>query len=284
MKIWFQNRRTKWKKQENISRSEVAEHKLCAEKNTIKTKNKKNGEPALEVKFDQRVGSEENNALEHFNDLPSNTTFEFFARTKFKKHINDALSFCSISSASADFKSVSRHVNCDGGNNSAKCCFIKVENSENSARIDQDEPGSTFCDTESGNTTPTQQDSPERAMATNIQDMSVDRLKEDCGRSPCNSHDIHRAIPKFSLNSCNPNPECLLLRNIYRLKRGETNLTDSATSPSPPSILDSSDLSDICTPLDSNQRHYIKDAPVDLDVNGEEEDSLVSVESNLTHS
>lgn len=32
MKIWFQNRRTKWKKQENISNAEAAEHKLSVEK------------------------------------------------------------------------------------------------------------------------------------------------------------------------------------------------------------------------------------------------------------
>ena len=34
MKIWFQNRRTKWKKQENISNSEAAEHKIGGPKST----------------------------------------------------------------------------------------------------------------------------------------------------------------------------------------------------------------------------------------------------------
>lgn len=47
MKIWFQNRRTKWKKQENISSAEAAEHKLNAEKHLFKSnKNKKHGEKA----------------------------------------------------------------------------------------------------------------------------------------------------------------------------------------------------------------------------------------------
>lgn len=47
MKIWFQNRRTKWKKQENISSAEAAEHKLSAEKHLLKNaKNKKQAEKA----------------------------------------------------------------------------------------------------------------------------------------------------------------------------------------------------------------------------------------------
>ena len=50
MKIWFQNRRTKWKKQENISSQEAAEHKLNAEKNLLKNiKSKKTGDKLPET-------------------------------------------------------------------------------------------------------------------------------------------------------------------------------------------------------------------------------------------
>ena len=35
MKIWFQNRRTKWKKQENISNSEASEHKIGGDKYVV---------------------------------------------------------------------------------------------------------------------------------------------------------------------------------------------------------------------------------------------------------
>jgi len=42
VKIWFQNRRTKWKKQDNISNAEAAEHKNLNSVTKEKTKQKPN--------------------------------------------------------------------------------------------------------------------------------------------------------------------------------------------------------------------------------------------------
>nr|KAG5693806.1 hypothetical protein BaRGS_029436 [Batillaria attramentaria] len=68
VKIWFQNRRTKWKKQENISTAEAAEHKLNAEKHLLKSaKNKKHGEktPAPEaMATEAKVEEEEEEGVE----------------------------------------------------------------------------------------------------------------------------------------------------------------------------------------------------------------------------
>lgn len=49
MKIWFQNRRTKWKKQNNISNAEAAEHKNQERKESKEDKND-NKEPEKYIK------------------------------------------------------------------------------------------------------------------------------------------------------------------------------------------------------------------------------------------
>lgn len=54
MKIWFQNRRTKWKKQDNISNAEAAEHKNL---NSV-TKEKSKQKPKVKTDEDlSRISS-----------------------------------------------------------------------------------------------------------------------------------------------------------------------------------------------------------------------------------
>ncbi len=71
MKIWFQNRRTKWKKQENISNAEAAEHKIGGPKN---------GEAPKETKGKSAVSVEATKAT----DTPTDTTDSPNAATEMK--------------------------------------------------------------------------------------------------------------------------------------------------------------------------------------------------------
>lgn len=63
MKIWFQNRRTKWKKQDNISNAEAAEHKNQNNPKTtpVKSKHSSVKEDSLRASVD--CSSDSNNSL-----------------------------------------------------------------------------------------------------------------------------------------------------------------------------------------------------------------------------
>ncbi|XP_067134928.1 uncharacterized protein [Centruroides vittatus] len=64
VKIWFQNRRTKWKKQDGISNAEAAELKPASEKSSGKNKNNKSNK-------DKTNNSNTNNSINNNNRIPS---------------------------------------------------------------------------------------------------------------------------------------------------------------------------------------------------------------------
>ena len=67
MKIWFQNRRTKWKKQDNISNAEAAEHKNQNNPKTTQVKSKHSsgncGKESDSLRASVDCSSDSNNSL-----------------------------------------------------------------------------------------------------------------------------------------------------------------------------------------------------------------------------
>ncbi|XP_069140149.1 uncharacterized protein [Argopecten irradians] len=83
VKIWFQNRRTKWKKQENISNAEAAEHKVHVDKthdmarasvNTKTGKSESLSVPVVQISLKQTVFTQqinmEGDIVKQSNDSP----------------------------------------------------------------------------------------------------------------------------------------------------------------------------------------------------------------------
>lgn len=68
VKIWFQNRRTKWKKQEGISNAEAAEHKHTPEKSSsTKTKSSKTSKNSNKPLTDTPIAVESGNISNSIN-------------------------------------------------------------------------------------------------------------------------------------------------------------------------------------------------------------------------
>lgn len=63
MKIWFQNRRTKWKKQDNISNAEAAEHKNQNNPKTTSVKSKHSSMKEDSLRTSVECSSDSNNSL-----------------------------------------------------------------------------------------------------------------------------------------------------------------------------------------------------------------------------
>ncbi|XP_059161516.1 homeotic protein proboscipedia-like isoform X2 [Physella acuta] len=243
VKIWFQNRRTKWKKQENISSAEVAEHKLNAEKNVIKAKNRKNTEPRAEISMEHRLDFESRGVLSHLNTLVSRDVLEMAGGVPpMKKDLHDSSRICAYQTKLHDVKALDLcGVAAHSMFSSALSSGGKAEVPEDLSMREKDENRKSHA----GYNQVKHGDSPLNRVGSNVKDVLITSIDRGFGLSGCRSDedmdDAFISSPKSRFDAEDSKSPPSPYQHSIRFEQRVPTLTDSATSPSPPPCSDNTD-------------------------------------------
>ncbi|CAG5126000.1 unnamed protein product, partial [Candidula unifasciata] len=287
VKIWFQNRRTKWKKQENISSAEVAEHKLNVEKNIIKAKNRKNSESRSELPLEHQVDFESRGAFGHFNSIVTRDVINLGEGMEVKSDIHSQLRLLpyaskAVASRSVDLNSTDRRK----GDNFKVGCFIKAEASEFVIAADFAN-GDVGGITHHKNVEVSKQAESSKQMAESSRTFVSSKVKDIHPSSmegifgvALNCEDNCSGSPQSS--SSDVEPEVSYSQQSVRLEHRVPTLIDSATSPSPPPSLDFTDSLESCKSRNEARHQTLATIPVDFILSAKQAESQLSAESIVT--
>ncbi|KAK0070158.1 homeobox protein Nkx-2.3 [Biomphalaria pfeifferi] len=289
VKIWFQNRRTKWKKQENISSAEVAEHKLNAEKNVLKAKNKKNTESRAEAALESRIDFESRGVLSHLNSLISRDIL-----SNSLQDAHDASRLCpytpkSHSSKKQELRSVPAHLI----HSPQPLFLVKPEVPEDLSMKDKDETVTSSCGHDPSDRHPKRSEARERhgiKRSESAMDVLNHRVKDehvtcaDLGlftESDRDESTVSSSPPSTVAGAEDKSPPCLHQHHFIRLEHRAPKLMDSATSPSPPPSLEESNecAGEISRSDGSSGLDIAVDSPVDLVLTKQVDEDLLPTES-----
>lgn len=289
VKIWFQNRRTKWKKQENISSAEVAEHKLNAEKNVLKAKNKKNTESRAEAALESRIDFESRGVLSHLNSMISRDIL-----SNSLQDAHDASRLCpytpkSHSSKTQELRSVPAHLI----HSPQPLFLVKPEVPEDLSMKDKDETVTSSCGHDPSDRHPKRSEARERhglkrsESAMNVLNHRVKDEHVTCAdlglftESDRDESTVSSSPPSTVAAAEDKSPPCLHQHHLIRLEHRAPKLMDSATSPSPPPSLEESNecAGEISRSDGSSGIDLAVDSPVDLVLTKQVDEDLLPTES-----